>query len=134
MIYVIEYFDGEFLAIRSDGDGAVAIRPIDLRMDHFIPPEDIRVGEAEDVFRAATDHGDLRFYLLNKWDAAGAVAPVMRHEDHIAVQIDPGMNQTILDGLRDIRRQQKTELAEGELQREGTVVGCIKEPGSGLYD
>src|SRR3989339_340351 len=64
LIYVIEYFDGEFSAIRSDGDGAVAIRPIDLRMDHFIPPEDIRVGEAEDVFRAATDHGDLRFYLF----------------------------------------------------------------------
>ena len=92
------------------------------------------MGETEDVFRAATDHGDLRFYLFNKGDAAGAVAPVMRNEDHIALQIDPGMNQTILDALRDIRRQQKTPLAEGEFQDERTVVGFIKDEGGGLCD
>ena len=31
------------------------------------------MGETEDVFRAVTDHGDLRFYLFNKGDAAGTV-------------------------------------------------------------
>jgi len=47
----VENGDGEFPAIRGDGDGAVSIRPINLRLDHFEPPEDIRVGETEDVFR-----------------------------------------------------------------------------------
>ncbi len=92
------------------------------------------MGKTENVFRAATGHGDLRLYLFNKGDAAGTVTPVMRNEEYIAVQIDSGKNQTILDTLRNVRRQQKTDPAEGEFQNEGTVIGRIKEPGGRHYD
>ena len=92
------------------------------------------MGEAEDVFSAATDHRDFRSYLFNQGGAAGAVAPVMRNEEHFALKIDPGMNQMIFDTFRDIRRQQKPDLAEGEPQGEGVVVGLIKNAGSGPSD
>ena len=91
------------------------------------------MGDAEDVFRAATDHGDLRFYLFEEWKAAGAEAPVVGHNKHVASQIDAGSDQTILDGFRDIRRQEKTPLAEGEFKDQRTVIGRIGEAGAGRY-
>ena len=57
----------------------------------------------------------------------------MGYEKHIASQIVSESDQTILDGLRDISRQQKTPRAEGEFQNQRTVVGCIKDSGAGLF-
>ena len=43
--------------------------------------------------------GDSRLYLFKKGNTAGAEAPVMGYEKHIASQIFAGSDQPVLDGL-----------------------------------
>ena len=56
---------------------------------------------------------------------AGAVAPVMGNDDHIALQIDIFINQTAFHCPRDVRRKQKVPFAKGEFEYERAVIRLI---------
>ena len=82
-----ECADPQSLPVCFNGYGTVPVSAVDLRLKMLEPPQNVRMGKTKDVIETAAYNGKPGIDFFQKRRCAGAKTAVVRHEEHITVEV-----------------------------------------------